>query len=130
MTGNQKKVRSARYEYSRRPLRTFIAAAVNVFGGRHEPEGYGHPPTYIRSPSHRDTAFHPLRYGLSLCLPVPFSLPAPTSSRPHLIILLSLYLRLFRPISAFFYNKVYLSAEILVILPHKLLKRTEHIGGF
>jgi hypothetical protein len=34
-----------------------LAAAVNVFGGRYEPEGYGVPPIDIRSFSHKGTVF-------------------------------------------------------------------------
>ena len=55
----KKKVRSARYEYSRRPLRTFLAAAVNVFGGRYEPEKSGIHPTDIRPFSLFEPTFLP-----------------------------------------------------------------------
>ena len=63
----KKKVRSARYEYSRRPLRTFLAAAVNVFGGRYEPEESGIHPTDIRPFSLFEPTFLPAcsDYGLT-----------------------------------------------------------------
>ena len=46
---NINQVRSARYGYSRWPLRTFLAAATNVFPARYEPERlYDHSPTKVR----------------------------------------------------------------------------------
>jgi hypothetical protein len=63
----RKKVRSGRYEYFWRPLRIFLAAAMNVFGGRYEPEKSGIHPTDIRPFSLFEPTFLPAcsDYGLT-----------------------------------------------------------------
>jgi hypothetical protein len=57
---DKNQARSARYEYSRRPLRTFLAAAVNVFAARREPKAYGLSPTKVRPFTHKGTVFLPV----------------------------------------------------------------------
>ena len=49
---------------SQRPLRTFAAAAANIFPARCEPRRAYLSPTELRSLSHGATAFLPRSYGL------------------------------------------------------------------